>query len=69
MAAKVRLKDNLCVICPLLWLSLVSDGFGMFDHRICSHVPPKPDEDRESQAPGHIDTPLRILLYYDESVF
>ncbi|XP_068085914.1 leishmanolysin-like peptidase [Anabrus simplex] len=73
MAAKVKWKEQ-CLVLVTVFVLLVN---GMFTHRHCSHVHPKADEVIHDVhlGPAHlirkrsIDQPLRIILYYDESVY
>ncbi|XP_021940334.1 leishmanolysin-like peptidase [Zootermopsis nevadensis] len=73
MAAKEKWKSR-CFLFLSIFVMYVN---GMFVHRHCSHVHPKPDEviGDVHIEPAHvvkkrsIDQPLRILLYYDESVY
>ncbi|XP_046658564.1 leishmanolysin-like peptidase [Homalodisca vitripennis] len=73
MAVKVKWKCH-CVVLVMLFSNIVS---GMFTRRHCSHHHPKPHEVVHGVhiEPAHVmkkrsvDQPLRILLYYDESVY
>ncbi|XP_050546786.1 leishmanolysin-like peptidase [Daktulosphaira vitifoliae] len=73
MPVKVKWKIEFIVV---LLMSIYS-ATGMFIQRHCSHLHPKPEEVIHGVhiEPVHImrkrsvDQPLRILLYYDESVY
>ncbi|XP_018900151.2 leishmanolysin-like peptidase [Bemisia tabaci] len=74
MAVKVKWKSAILV---LTFLFIGARGHGRFVKRQCGHIPPKDHEVIRGVhlEPPHImkkrsvDQPLRILLYYDESVY
>ncbi|XP_059490130.1 leishmanolysin-like peptidase [Neocloeon triangulifer] len=75
MAAKVRWKVSATFLAMQIFF--YGSAIALFEHRTCSHVPPKDEEVVRGVhlEEGHIirkrslDQPLRILLYYDESVY
>jgi hypothetical protein len=61
MAAKVKLKERCC----LFFVIFVTYVNGMFVHRHCSHVHPKPDEVRKQQ--NYCQKSLTVLKYFFEA--
>nr|XP_034194018.1 leishmanolysin-like peptidase [Osmia lignaria] len=81
MAARVRLKMQCVTVMSLFIVIVVLCGVdfvcGMFEHRHCNHQHPRPHEVIHGVhiEPVHevkkrsINQPVRILLWYDESVY
>ncbi|XP_039281797.1 leishmanolysin-like peptidase isoform X2 [Nilaparvata lugens] len=73
MSVKVKWKC-VCVVFVIVYASFVN---GMFEHRHCNHHHPKPNEVLHGVQlePHHVimkrnaDQPLRMLLYYDDSMY
>ncbi|XP_046600078.1 leishmanolysin-like peptidase isoform X1 [Neodiprion lecontei] len=77
MTARVRLKMHRAALFVVFLVLVVDSVSGMFEHRQCSHRHPKAHEVVHGVHvdPVHevkkrsISQPLRILLWYDESVY
>ncbi|XP_015585310.1 leishmanolysin-like peptidase isoform X2 [Cephus cinctus] len=81
MAVRVRLKMQCSAVALSFVVFVIVCGVdvvnGMFEHRHCSHQHPRPDEVIHGVhiEPAHevkkrsVNQPLRILLWYDESVY
>ncbi|XP_065336991.1 leishmanolysin-like peptidase [Cloeon dipterum] len=75
MTVKVKWKVSASIF--VLQIYLFGTVFGIFEHRTCSHIPPTEDqvirgvylEDEHVIRKRDLDHPLKMLLYYDESVY